>query len=159
MRKAAQFTGAAFIVAVLLTGCGGGGGGGDAQTGDKPSASASAGTSGNGTPAKEGASGSIDGVYAAAPSADGAVGLSISHGRAALYAGGGKRVCTGTVGEGTGPVTLTLTCGDGNTDRTRGKVERSSGKTVVVSWESGKKDTFTRTGAAAELPAPTKLGG
>ncbi|MFF5126940.1 hypothetical protein ACFY41_08335 [Streptomyces syringium] len=152
MRTAAQCTGAAFIAAVLLTGCGGGG---DGKADDKPSARAS----GSSTPAGNGASGSLDGVYAAAPSADGALGLSLTHGRAALYADGGKRVCTGTVGEGAGPVTLTLTCGDGNTDRTRGTVERPGGRTVVVSWESGKKDTFTRTGAAAELPAPTELGG
>ncbi|MET9643626.1 hypothetical protein ACFZB6_15050 [Streptomyces syringium] len=156
MRTAAQCTGAAFIAAVLLTGCGGGG---DGKAGGEPSASASKGASGNSAPAKDGASGSLDGVYAAAPSADGAVGLSLSHGRAALYADGGKRVCTGAVGEGAGPVTLTLTCGDGNTDRTRGTVERPGGRTVVVSWESGRKDTFTRTGAAAELPEPTDLGG
>ncbi|MGX8909961.1 hypothetical protein ACR820_32845 [Streptomyces netropsis] len=157
MRTAAQCTGAAFIAAVLLTGCGGGDG--DGKAGGEPSASASKGTSGNSAPAKDGAVGSLDGVYAAAPSADGAVGLSLSRGRAALYADGGKRVCTGTFGEGAGPVTLTLTCGDKNTDRTRGTVERPGGKTVVVSWESGKKDTFTRTGPAAELPEPTDLGG
>ncbi|WP_159395183.1 hypothetical protein [Streptomyces albireticuli] len=158
MRRAAQFTGAALVAAVLMTGCGSGGGdkdGGKKEAG-APSAAPSSPARG-GVPDSKGGS-SLDGVYAAR-SADGPVGLSVHQGKAALYADSGKRACTGTVGVDRKPVTFALTCADGNTDRASGKVERADGKALVVSWANGGKDTFSRTGDASQLPDPAKLGG
>ncbi|MCD9144966.1 hypothetical protein [Streptomyces albireticuli] len=157
MRRAAQFTGAALVAAVLMTGCGSGG---DKDGGKKEAGAPSAAPS---PPAGDGASGgkggsALDGVYAAR-SGDGPVGLSVYQGKAALYADSGKRACTGTVGVDKKPVTFTLTCADGNTDRASGKVDQADGKTLVVSWADGRKDTFSRTGDAAQLPDPAKLGG
>lgn len=156
MRRTAQFTGAALVAAVLMTGCDSGG---DQDGGKKEAGAPSASSSPARGGAPDGKGGSaLDGVYAAR-SGDGPVGLSVYQGKAALYADNGKRACTGTVGVAKKPVAFTLTCADGNTDRASGKVEHSDGKTLVVSWAGGKKDTFSRTGDAARLPEPTKLGG
>ncbi|PNE34828.1 hypothetical protein AF335_08585 [Streptomyces eurocidicus] len=139
-----------------MTGCGSGG---DKDGGKKEAGAPSASSSTARDSALDGKGGSsFDGVYAAR-SGDGPVGLSVYQGKAALYADGGKRACTGTVGVDKKPVAFTLTCADGNTDRASGKVERSDGRTLVVSWAGGRKDTFSRTGDAAQLPDPAKLGG
>ncbi|MGW1074421.1 hypothetical protein [Streptomyces sp. NPDC002537] len=155
MRRAAQCTGVALAATVLMTGCGSGGG----DKADKPSASASSPQApGPGEVPAANGGGHLDGVYGAR-SDDGTIGLSIFQGKAVVYAKNGQRVCTGTVGERAKPVTLALKCADGDTERSAGTVEKSEGKTLVVSWGAGKTDTFARTGDPVPLPSPKKLGG
>ncbi|MEV6669146.1 hypothetical protein [Streptomyces sp. NPDC051162] len=153
MRRAAQYTGVALVAAVLMTGCGSGG---DKKSADEPSASTPSGTGGD-SPAT-GAPGHYDGVYGAR-SDDGMVGMTITQGKAIVYANNGKRACTGTVDEKDRPAKLALKCADGDTERTAGTVDSSDGKTLVVSWAAGRKDTFTRSGDPVPLPSPKKLGG
>ncbi|RLU78188.1 hypothetical protein CTZ27_37810 [Streptomyces griseocarneus] len=149
-----QYTGAALIAAVLMTGCGNGGDSkGDKEDAGKPSAAPSTATARPGS-----GRGHLDGVYGAHGD-DGAIGLSVYQGKAFVYANNGRRVCTGTVAEDAKPMTLALTCADGNKERSAGTVEQAEGTTLVVSWGGGKKDTFTRTADAAPLPSPKKLGG
>ncbi|MGW1844386.1 hypothetical protein [Streptomyces sp. NPDC001966] len=78
-----------------------------------------------------------------------AVVLSVSSGKAALVTE--QHACTGTV-QDAGKVTLTLKCVDGGDDRTSGSVDSNDGKTVVVSWDSGVKDTLAKTDPGA-LPS------
>ncbi len=153
MRRAAQYTGVALVATVLISGCGSSGDG--KKSDDKPSTSAAP-VAPSDAPAAKG--GRLDGVYGAR-SADGVIGMSVSQGKAVVYANGGKRACTGTVDEKADPMKIALKCADGNTERTAGTVERADGKTLVVSWGAGKADTFTRTGDPAALPSPVKLGG
>ncbi|MFI9271759.1 hypothetical protein ACIGXM_13720 [Kitasatospora sp. NPDC052896] len=163
MHRAAKFTGAALVSAVLISGCSGHGGSGDArpngQAGtDGPTATSSQ-PSPAGAPAAGAANGdSLDGVYTARTT-DGPVGLFVHRGKAAVYSDNGKRACTGTISQDEAPATLALNCADGNTDRAAGKIAPPSGGSLVVSWDSGKQDTFTRTGDASALPDPAALGG
>lgn len=152
MRRAARYTGVALVATVLTTGCGSGG----EKSADKPSASTPSQARGD-SPAT-GAAGRYDGVYGAR-SDDGMIGMTIAQGKAVVYANDGKRACTGTVAEQDRPAKLTLKCADGDTARTAGTVERSDGKTLVVSWAEGKRDTFTKSGDPMPLPSPKKLGG
>ncbi|MFI9205226.1 hypothetical protein [Streptomyces sp. NPDC053048] len=159
MREAVQFTGLALVAAVLMTGCGGSGGSGSDKDERAASASGSpsAATSQRATGGTGGA-GALDGTYAAR-SDDGPVGLSVHRGKAGLYSNQGKRACTGVVHEDRKPAAFELRCADGNTDRATGTISRPNNDTLVVSWGSGKKDTFTRKADAAPLPDPTRLGG
>ncbi|MEU9617803.1 MULTISPECIES: hypothetical protein [unclassified Streptomyces] len=75
-----------------------------------------------------------------------AVVLSVASGKAVLVTE--QQACTGTVND-TGKVTLTLKCADGDTRRTTGSVESNDGKTAVVSWDSGTKDTLAKTAPGA----------
>ncbi|MFF9569445.1 hypothetical protein [Streptomyces sp. NPDC014685] len=75
--------------------------------------------------------------------------LSVSSGKAALVTE--ERACTGTV-QDTDKVVIALKCVSGGTDRSSGSVESNDGKTVVISWDSGVKDTLTKTDPGA-LPS------
>ncbi|MEU2131645.1 hypothetical protein [Streptomyces sp. NPDC018352] len=77
-----------------------------------------------------------------------AVVLSVASGKAVLVTE--QHACTGTV-QGAGKVTLTLKCVDGD-DRTSGSVDSNDGKTAVISWDSGVKDTLAKTDPGA-LPS------
>ncbi|WNI31017.1 hypothetical protein [Streptomyces sp. ITFR-6] len=138
------------LTALALTGCGSDN---DKPDADKGSGSASApapdhsdgssagggsggGTSADGLKALEGAwAGQTDGK---------AVVLSVAHGKAVVVAD--SHVCSGSA-KGTDKVTLALKCADGDTDRSAGTVESNDGKTVVVSWDGGTKDSLGRTDA------------
>ncbi|MET9917228.1 hypothetical protein ABZZ04_09100 [Streptomyces sp. NPDC006435] len=78
-----------------------------------------------------------------------AIVLSVSSGKAALVTE--ERACTGTV-QDTDKVVIALKCVSGGTDRTSGSVESNDGKTVVISWDSGVKDTLAKTDPGA-LPS------
>ncbi|MFF3733223.1 hypothetical protein ACFYXM_23630 [Streptomyces sp. NPDC002476] len=167
---------AGLLTALTLTGCGGGDGseggkngpgngqdagktgrtpGGDGSgdaTGEGPgngSGSGSGGASGgaSGSDSTNGA-GALEGAWAG--KTDGkAVVLSVASGKAVLITEQGA--CTGEVRD-TGRVTLALKCADGSTDRTDGTVESVNGRTVVVSWSVGTKDTLAKTAPGA-LPS------
>ncbi|MFJ2789139.1 MULTISPECIES: hypothetical protein [unclassified Streptomyces] len=134
------------LTAAALTGCSGDSGKSDTPDGDsgaERSAPASGGDSGSGTNAA-----ALEGGWAG--KTDGkAVILSVASGKAVLITE--QHACTGTV-QDAGKVTLALKCVDGGDDRTSGSVESNDGKTVVVSWGSGVKDTLAKTEPGA-LPS------
>ncbi|MGW6204114.1 hypothetical protein ACWF9B_10785 [Streptomyces sp. NPDC055089] len=85
-----------------------------------------------------------------------AVVLSVASGKAVVVAD--SHVCSGTA-KNMGKPMLALTCADGNTDRTMGAIESNDGRTVVVSWDGGTKDTLAKTDADSleglpDLPTP-----
>jgi hypothetical protein len=115
--------------------------GSSAGTGD-PAPTASSATTGDGsgsTGGGSGKSGNIDGTWVAQTGGK-TIALSVS-GKIAAVAG--EHVCSGTVAD-MGKQMLSLKCVDGNTDRTMGSVESADGRTLVVSWDAGIKDTFTK---------------
>ncbi|MER7724596.1 hypothetical protein [Streptomyces sp. NPDC096323] len=149
------------LAAITLAGCSSDSGKEEADKGSgasatpAPAGSSSAGTgpgagddAGGGTKALEGAwAGQTDGK---------AVVLSVASGKAVVVAD--SHVCSGTVKDMGKPM-LALTCADGNTDRTMGAIESNDGKTVVVSWDGGAKDTLAKTDADSleglpDLPTP-----
>ncbi|MFD4142235.1 hypothetical protein [Streptomyces sp. NPDC058572] len=154
MRKLVRTSAAAagLLAALALTGCGSDDGGGN----DTPKASASPGESGdNGS---GGESASLEGAWTGM--ADGGpVALSVSGTAASIVADG--HACTGQVKDMGGEPMLSLKCADGNTDRTMGSIESNDGKTLVISWDAGKKDTLEKAdpGKLPELPTdlPTDL--
>jgi hypothetical protein len=152
---------AGLVTAAALTGCSSdseksdsGKGADAAKSSQAPGAGGSGSSGGNGdfgagTAALEGGwAGKTDGK---------AVIMSIASGKAVLVTE--QQACTGTV-QDTGKVLLTLKCADGDTRRTTGAIESNDGKTVVVSWDSGTKDTLAKTAPGAlpsglpDLPAP-----
>lgn len=162
MRKLVRTSAAAAgIAAVLaLTGCGSA----DDKGGDaKPTASSTADGGEPGTGGDEAAKpADVEGTWAGMTDAKPVV-LSVTRGKAALLADG--HACTGEVEEMGGAPMLALTCADGNTDRTMGSFESGDGGSLIVSWESGKKDTLKKseggklpeglpTGLPTEVPAP-----
>ncbi|MEV4440480.1 hypothetical protein AB0K09_15935 [Streptomyces sp. NPDC049577] len=150
MRNAVQITGAALLAAVLMTGCSSSSGD-DKNVGQDTTAPAKQPT----TPASSAPAvpaGSVDGAYAA-QTGEGPVGLSLVGGKAAVASEGGKRLCNGT-NHGT---SIDVKCPDGSTKRTKGTIEKAEGTTLVVAWEGGPKDTFTRKGDAPKLPDTAKL--
>ncbi|ORT59052.1 hypothetical protein [Streptomyces sp. CB03238] len=138
---------AAGTAAVLaLAGCGGGR---DQQRGDDPGdggklvTSPTASPSASPSPAAGAAfEGSWVGLTDGKP-----VSLTIKKGHALVLAE--AHVCQGTA-QGTDTVTLTLTCDDGYTARTKGSADADKEK-LVVSWSAGVKDTLTK---AAVPPKP-----
>ncbi|MFJ8854317.1 hypothetical protein [Streptomyces sp. NPDC102437] len=143
-------TGAAIAAGILctaaLTGCSSDSGKSDGRGGstasDQPGRQADD-NSGSGTDAA-----ALEGGWAG--KTDGkAVVLSVASGKAVLVTE--QHACTGTV-QGAGKVTLTLKCVDGGDDRTSGSVDSDNGKTVVISWDSGVKDTLAKTDPGA-LPS------
>ncbi|MGW2511678.1 hypothetical protein ACWC0A_20090 [Streptomyces scopuliridis] len=146
-------TAAAGLVAALalaLTGCGGDSGGGDPAK-DEGGATAPSGTGGEGSgPTADSGSGSGSGADATsvegtwAGLSDGrTVALSVKSGKVALVAD--QHVCQGAV-EDMGEPMFSLKCADGNTDRTMGTIESNDGKTLVISWGKGVKDTLAKAG-------------
>ncbi|WP_405714005.1 MULTISPECIES: hypothetical protein [unclassified Streptomyces] len=144
-------TGAVMAAGILctaaLTGCSSdsaksGEPGGSAAS-DRPGPSADDRDSGSGTDAA-----ALEGGWAG--KTDGkAVVLSVASGKAVLVTE--QHACTGTV-QDADKVTLTLKCVDGGDDRTTGSVDSNDGRTVVVSWGSGVKDTLAKTEPGA-LPS------
>ncbi|MFI6722627.1 hypothetical protein NRF20_25030 [Streptomyces sp. R-74717] len=145
---------AGLVTAAALTGCSS-----DGKKSDPDSSSGAAKSS-----RAPGDSGSDLGADAAAleggwaGKTDGkAVVLSVASGKAVLVTE--QRACTGTVKD-VGKVMLALKCADGDTDRTMGTIESNDGKTVVVSWDGGTKDTLAKTEPGAipsglpDLPTP-----
>lgn len=162
------------LTALALTGCGGSsgsgsgsGGGSDQEGADKsssatPAPSGSAGDeSGSGSGSGSGADSATGGLKALegawAGQTDGkAVVLSVKSGKAVVVAD--SHVCSGTAKDMGKPM-LALTCADGDTGRTMGAIESNDGKTLVVSWEGGAKDTLAKTDADSleglpDLPTP-----
>ncbi|MFF8914947.1 hypothetical protein ACF08M_16905 [Streptomyces sp. NPDC015032] len=155
---------AGFVTAVALTGCSSDGGKSDPDNGAGAGAGAGAGKNGRATGDSNGSGDGESGADGAAleggwaGKTDGkAVVLSVASGKAVLVTE--QQACTGTVND-TGKVTLTLKCTDGDTRRTTGSVESNDGKTAVVSWDSGTKDTLAKTAPGAipsglpDLPTP-----
>ncbi|WP_326766310.1 hypothetical protein OG978_18580 [Streptomyces sp. NBC_01591] len=137
---------AGILSAVALTGCSS-----DSKKSDDPGVGSGAEQS---SPAPGDDSGSktdaaaLEGGWAG--KSDGkAIVLSVASGKAVLVTE--KHACTGTV-QDADKVTLALKCVDGADDRTTGTVESNDGKTVVVSWGSGVKDTLAKTDPGA-LPS------
>ncbi|WP_143031695.1 hypothetical protein [Actinacidiphila guanduensis] len=85
---------------------------------------------------------SVEGVWLA--TVDGAkVQLVLGKGKAGLTS---THLCGGAY-TGTGSIRLTLTCMDGDKERTSGHgVMAPDGKTLTVQWTGGLTDTFSRTG-------------
>ncbi|MEU3186431.1 hypothetical protein ABZ707_19815 [Streptomyces sp. NPDC006923] len=138
-------TAAGLVAALALTGCGAGDSGdgsGKAPGGDAASGGATTGAPDSGAGSGgDAASGAIDGTWAALTDGK-AVALSVKDGKVALVAD--QHVCQGSV-EDMGEPMLSLTCADGNADRAMGTIESNDGKTLVISWGSGRKDTLTKT--------------
>ncbi|MFI2209925.1 hypothetical protein [Streptomyces sp. NPDC020141] len=76
--------------------------------------------------------------------------IGVRNGAVVLLAEGDS--CTGKVADH-GSQMLDLKCVGGGGQRTMGTIESADGKTLVVSWGKGKKDTLTK----ADLGLPTKL--
>ncbi|MFF3264241.1 hypothetical protein ACFYWO_34355 [Streptomyces sp. NPDC002932] len=143
------------LTALALTGCGSDNDKPDSDS-DKGSGSASApapdhsdgSSTGGGDGASDGAASTggpkaLEGAWAG--QTDGkAVVLSVAHGKAVVVAD--SHVCSGSA-KGTDKVTLDLRCADGDTDRTAGTIESNDGKTVVVAWDGGTKDSLGKTDA------------
>lgn len=137
---------AGLVATLALTACGSGDDGGKAEdSGTEQGATPGAGTEDGAEPGADAAA--LDGTWAGL--SDGkAVALSVASGKVALVAD--QHVCQGDVKD-MGKVMLALSCTDGNTDRTMGSIESNDGKTLVVSWDAGAKDTLTKTDPA-KLP-------
>lgn len=137
---------------LVLTACGGGGkpagdkaGRTSAPTSPVPSATSSPAAP---TPsAAPGPEGSWAGITDGKP-----VGLSIGKRYAVVIAD--AQVCQGKL---TDAVTLRLTCTDGATQRTEGTIESHEGKTLVVSWKGGTKDTLKEAAPGPSASTAIKL--
>ncbi|MFI1969431.1 hypothetical protein BLA24_14380 [Streptomyces cinnamoneus] len=163
MRKAVQITGAALIAAVLMTGCSKSS---DDKGGDKGKET---GATAPADPAKQ---------PSGAPAADKPANV-----KAADLSGGwskgklsdqsllilsfasntvmlsGKTACSGKVNDTAQPVTLDIThCQDGSTEYGKGTVKSFDGKSLTISWASGKEDTLTKTVGADGKPAGLPAG-
>ncbi|MFD5424504.1 hypothetical protein [Streptomyces sp. NPDC127084] len=139
--------------ALMLTGCGSGDDTTDKS--DKDTSPAPSAATGGGSGGTSGGADltALQGTWSAMGSE--MVALSFQDDKVSLIAG--PRVCTGLAKAADKP-TLTLKCADGDTERTAGTVESHDARTVVVSWESGVKDSLTKTDTSG-LPSglPTTL--
>ncbi|MFE7706812.1 hypothetical protein ACFU6I_13615 [Streptomyces sp. NPDC057486] len=141
---------AGLAVAVALTGCGSDSGKSDSDTGaaDGPTSAPAAG----GDSGSAGDAAALDGTWAGVTDGK-AVALSVTAGKAALVAD--AHVCSGEVKD-MGKVMLALKCTDGDTARTMGTIASNDGRTIVVEWDAGSKDTLAKTEPGA---LPTGLPG
>ncbi|MCI3224434.1 hypothetical protein [Streptomyces sp. NP-1717] len=142
---------AGLVVALALTGCGGSDSGDDSGKDKGTSAPATSepdAGSDESAPADGASADSLEGTWAGMTEGK-AVALSVKEGKAALIAD--EHVCQGDVEEMGGEPMLSLKCADGNTDRTMGSIDSNDGKTLVLSWEGGAKDSLTKT-EAGKLP-------
>ncbi|WP_250305484.1 hypothetical protein [Streptomyces sp. A 4/2] len=121
----------------------------DSQKTAAPAPSASSGGAGSGDSGAKSAE--FEGSWLA--TTDGKSTALVIQGKQAAIAG--QHVCTGTVADMGKPM-LSLTCPDGNTDRTMGSIESADGRTMTVSWDAGLKDTFKKTDGG-KLPGGLKL--
>lgn len=138
------------LTALVLTGCGSDG---DKDDSGKDSGSSASPTAGGGGDADSGTGGgsagdakALEGAWSGKTDDGQPVVLSVAAGQAVVLAD--ARVCTGTV-SGEGKPALELKCADGDTTRITGEVESNDGKTVVVAWGSGTKDTLKKTDSDA----------
>ncbi|MGW3659286.1 hypothetical protein ACWD6R_28050 [Streptomyces sp. NPDC005151] len=141
---------AGLAAAVALTGCGSDSGKSDSDTGaadGRTSAPADGSDSGS-----AGDAAALDGTWAGVTDGK-AVALSVTAGKAALVAD--AHVCSGEVKD-MGKVMLALKCTDGDTARTMGVIASNDGRTIVVQWDAGGKDTLAKTEPGA---LPTGLPG
>ncbi|MEU2026073.1 hypothetical protein ABZ565_28560 [Streptomyces sp. NPDC016469] len=141
------------LAALALTGCGSDGDKDDSGKDSGATASPTAGGSSDAPSGTDGGTGggsagdakALEGAWAG--KTDGkAVVLSVVSGKAVVVAE--SHVCTGTVADMGKPM-LELKCADGDTARTMGAVESNDGKTVVISWDAGAKDTLAKTDSDA----------
>lgn len=151
------------LTALALTGCSSDGDKDSADKGTTPStAPSSAGDASSGTGSDGGGGDSagdlkaLEGAWAGQTGGK-AVVLSVASGKAVVVAD--SHVCTGTAKAMGGKPMLDLKCADGDTARTMGAIESNDGKTVVVSWDGGAKDTLAKTDADSlenlpSLPTP-----
>ncbi|MEU9202387.1 hypothetical protein [Streptomyces sp. NPDC048332] len=149
------------LTALALTGCGSDGDkeGADRSSGSTatpaPAGSTGGDDSGSGADDATGGVKALEGAWAG--QTDGkAVVLSVASGKAVVVAD--SHVCSGTAKDTDKPV-LSLKCADGDTARTAGAVESNDGRTVVVTWDGGTKDTLAKTDADSleglpDLPTP-----
>ncbi|WP_052397178.1 hypothetical protein [Streptomyces sp. NRRL F-5123] len=160
---------AAVAAALALGGCGSGGGKDDATataTGQPDSPSASPSASASVQPATStapaptasptnsaqtagadgGATDTVEGVWLAAEGAT-KVQLVLGAGKAGLTS---AHLCGGGY-TGKEAIALTLTCMDGDTERTTGRGQLAAdGKTLTVTWTNGPTDVFARTGLPSD---------
>ncbi|MFI6288656.1 hypothetical protein ACIBCM_28585 [Streptomyces sp. NPDC051018] len=160
VRTSVAAAGIATAIALVLTGCGSDGdGGGDSSKEKSPAPGApTASATDPGTEEPAGDGGDIAGAWSGM-SGGKPVSLGITGKKAVLVAEG--HTCSGEVADH-GKQMLALTCVDGNKDRTMGTIESSDDKTLVISWDSGKKDTLSKVGAGelpTDLPSIPKLPG
>ncbi|MEV6423812.1 hypothetical protein [Streptomyces sp. NPDC051662] len=147
VRTSAATTGLVVAFALALTGCGGGSGDDSAKNKGGATAPSGTGGEGSGSTADSGsgadaAAAGVEGTWAGL--SDGkTVALSVKSGKVALVAD--QHVCQGAV-EDMGEPMFSLKCADGNADRTMGTIESNDGKTLVISWGKGVKDTLTKAG-------------
>ncbi|MFF7338680.1 hypothetical protein ACFZAT_15170 [Streptomyces sp. NPDC008163] len=152
---------AGLLAALALTGCGSDGDKGDSGKDSGPSASPTAGGSDASSGTDGGSAGdakALEGAWAGQTDGEPVV-LSVAAAKAFVVAD--DHVCSGTV-SGEGKPALELKCADGDTARITGEVESNDGKTVVIAWGSGKKDTLEKTDADAlenipDLPGMSDL--
>ncbi len=141
---------AALAASFALTACGG-----DANKDSGADASASA-TPGAGGGEDSGASGSgavdaaaLEGTWVGLTEGKN-VTVSVASRQVALVAD--QSVCQGEVKDMGGEPMLALKCTGGSTDRTMGAIDAVDGSKLVVSWDGGVKDTFTKA-EAGKLPS------
>ncbi len=149
-RVRTSVTAAGLIAAatLVLTGCGSDDSG-DSSKDKTSTAPTEAGDGGGEKP-----SGDIEGAWTG--KSDGtSVDLAVTGKKAVLLAEG--HACSGDVADMGGKPMLSLKCADGNTDRTMGAIESNDGKTLVISWDAGKKDTLTKS-ASGKLPEGLPTG-
>lgn len=152
---------AGLVVALTLGGCGGGDSGDDSgkdKGSSAPAPSESDAGADESTPDTGGTADSLEGTWAGMTQGK-AVALSVKEGKAALIAD--EHICQGEVEDMGGEPMLSLKCADGNTDRTMGSIDSNDGKTLVLSWEGGTKDSLAKTdpgklpeGLPTGVPAP-----
>ncbi|MFD8687752.1 hypothetical protein [Streptomyces sp. NPDC059651] len=158
--RTATVVAAGLLTALALTGCSSDSDkdGADRTAGSTatPAPAGSGGDSGSGADDATGGLKALEGAWAG--QTDGkAVVLSVASGKAVIVAE--SHVCSGTAKNMGNKPMLALTCADGDTDRTMGAIESNDGKTVVVSWNGGTKDTLAKTDADSleglpDLPTP-----
>ncbi|MEV5241257.1 hypothetical protein AB0K89_19425 [Streptomyces cinnamoneus] len=162
MRKAVQITGAAFIAAVLMTGCSKSSDGGDKKADTKPSADAPAQTPGGSAkpeaPADEPGKNNVTAADLAGGWSNGGkltdksmLILSFAGNQVMLS---GKTACSGTVVDNAQPVTINIKhCQDGSTDYATGTIKNFNGKSFTVAWASGKEDKMSKAVGGDGKPA------
>lgn len=152
---------AGLVVALALSGCGGGDSGDDSgkdKGASAPAPSESDAGADESAPETGATADSLEGTWAGMTQGK-AIALSVKEGKAALIAD--EHICQGEVEDMGGEPMLSLKCADGNTDRTMGSIDSNDGKTLVLSWEGGTKDSLAKTdpgklpeGLPTGVPAP-----
>ncbi len=152
MRKAAMIAGASALAALLVTGCGSDGDGG--EDGDKAKQTPSgAERKPSDAPAEgDGNSTKVEGTYLSKDTGNGQrIVLGVKDKTAFLA---GPHTCTVTYQQNM----LMLTCPDGNTDRTMGKVTTNADGSLTVDWDALSEDDVLFPAKAGDaIPTPSGL--